>query len=189
LVKHPKPVAALFGGSFDPPHKGHKAIVEAALSSLPVDTVILEPAWRNPFKTGFYAPPKLRLTWVRTLFDAHPGVTVDDFEIRQQRSVRTHETLRRLRDRFDVRYLIVGADNLESLPRWAHFDELNRTITWVIAARPGHRLDTSALRHAEILDIDVPVSSTQIRESGDTTHVPDAIAEDVAAFYHHKGEA
>jgi len=188
LVKQQKPVAALFGGSFDPPHIGHRRIVEAALKRLPVDTLIIEPAWLNPFKKGSHASPHRRLEWVRRLFENPPRVIVDDFEVRCGRSVRTYETLTHLRARFDVRYLVIGADNLATLPQWHRFEALNDTLTWAVATRKGYRPDTSMLKRAVLLEIDVPVSSTHIRDTGDLSGVEETVKDDVAATYFaHKG--
>ena len=42
----------LLGGSFDPFHKGHEALIDGALKSGIVDAVIVIPSGRNPFKSG-----------------------------------------------------------------------------------------------------------------------------------------
>ena len=60
---------ALFGGSFDPPHSGHITVIYEALKSLPIERVIVVPAYVNPFKSGTHAPASLRLQWLKTIFD------------------------------------------------------------------------------------------------------------------------
>ena len=59
---------ALFGGSFDPPHIGHKAVVEAVLKLKDVEEVVVMPTFLNPFKDSFHAPSDLRLKWLREIF-------------------------------------------------------------------------------------------------------------------------
>lgn len=51
---------ALFGGSFDPPHKGHEAIIKEALKKLDIDKLIIMPTFINPFKQNFSADEKQR---------------------------------------------------------------------------------------------------------------------------------
>ena len=85
---------ALFGGSFDPPHAGHDAAVKAILSSLKPDLLIIMPSFLNPFKKSFSAPPQLRLRWCRALWSDAPHVKVSDYEISQNRSVSTIQSVK-----------------------------------------------------------------------------------------------
>ena len=85
---------ALFGGSFDPPHAGHNAAVKAILSSLKPDLLVIMPSFLNPFKKSFSAPPQLRLRWCRALWSDAPHVEVSDYEILQNRSVSTIQSVK-----------------------------------------------------------------------------------------------
>ena len=85
---------ALFGGSFDPPHAGHDAAVKAILSALKPDLLVIMPSFLNPFKKSFSAPPQLRLRWCRALWSDAPGVEVSDYEISQNRSVPTIQSVK-----------------------------------------------------------------------------------------------
>lgn len=93
---------ALFGGSFDPPHAGHDAAVKAILSSLKPDLLIIMPSFLNPFKKSFSAPPQLRLRWCRALWSDAPGVEVSDYEISQNRSVPTIQSVKFLLEKYGV---------------------------------------------------------------------------------------
>jgi len=179
LVNQSKPRAAIFGGSFDPPHKGHQKIVEKAVQNLAIDTLIVIPAYLNPFKTSSLASAEQRLAWCHTLFDDVPNVVVDDYEIQQGRSIRASQSVKHFSQRFDVKYLILGADNLSTLTNWHEFKWLNHTITWVIVSREGHNIDTTKLRKWEILDLDAPVSSTDIREKETMKHIDKKIEKSV----------
>ncbi len=72
---------ALFGGSFDPPHKGHDAIIKEALAKLDIDKLIIVPTFINPFKKGFFADEKQRFAWVNKLWGNLEKVEICDFEI------------------------------------------------------------------------------------------------------------
>jgi nicotinate-nucleotide adenylyltransferase len=145
--------------------------------------LIIEPTWRNPFKSGYHASPQQRLTWTKKLFESNPKIVVDDYEVRSNRSVPTYETLLHLQNDYDVRYIVIGADNIDGLPRWHRFDALNDAVTWVIVTREGYDIDTSALRDVRILKLDVPVSSTQIRAGKALDFVDESIRNEVKKIY------
>lgn len=164
MVKQGKQHVAMFGGSFDPPHIGHQNIVEKAIKSLNIEKLLVVPAYLNPFKTSALASATQRLTWCHILFDTVDKVMVDDYEIQEGKSTTTSQSIKHFNQRYDVKYLIIGSDNLSTLTKWHAFDWLNETITWVIATRKDHHLDTDGLKNWEILPIEAPISSTQIRE-------------------------
>lgn len=91
---------ALFGGSFDPPHAGHDAAVEAILSALKLDLLIIMPSFLNPFKKSFSAPPQLRLRWCRALWSGTPHVEVSDYEISQNVPVPTIQSVKFLLEKY-----------------------------------------------------------------------------------------
>jgi nicotinate-nucleotide adenylyltransferase len=172
---------ALFGGSFDPPHKGHQSIVNRALESLDIERLIIIPAFLNPFKTTSLASARQRLDWCRELFGNDPSIVVSDYEISQGRPVYTSESLRHFQTLYDVKYLIIGADNLPTIDKWHAFEWLDSQIIWAVATRDGHEVDCSRLRVCEILDIDIDISSTHIRRHGDLSGVDETIAHTVAS--------
>ena len=165
MVNQSKPAAAIFGGSFDPPHKAHQRIVEKAVQSLDIDKLIVVPAYLNPFKTSSLASAKQRLQWCHTLFDDIPDVLVDDYEIKEGKSTTTSQSVKHFNNNYDVKYLIIGSDNLSTLTKWHNFQWLNETVEWVIFTRDGHKLDTNSLISWKILTLDEKVSSTEIRDN------------------------
>jgi len=179
LIKKGKPVVALFGGSFDPPHLGHQRIVEEALKHLDIDLLLVVPAYLNPFKTSSLADAKSRLQWCHTLFDDLPNVIVEAYEVNRGKSITTSESIAHFRKLYDVKYLIIGSDNLSTLTKWHNFEQLNREVVWVVATRQGHPLDISMLREWRVLEIEEPVSSTQIREEADVQHIDKKIEKSV----------
>lgn len=175
---------ALYGGSFDPPHEGHVAVVEAALSLLPINALYVVPAFVNPFKSGTHAPAERRLAWLKAIFKKTDGVFVDDFELEQGRPVPTVETVRHFRQHDPDIYLIIGSDNLESLHRWHRFEELDAMVTWVVATRKGYATNEKYLR----LDVDVDISSTELRNRLKTDRIPETVRQEIAKHYHKETE-
>jgi len=165
LVKGSVESVALFGGSFDPPHIGHKSVVEKALADLDIKKVIVIPTFLNPFKTNSHFSTNQRLSMTREMFENFSNVRVDDFEIKEEKPTPTAITLKYFQREYDVNYFILGADNLASIDKWYNFKWINEQITWVIATRRGYTLDTSKLRAFKILEIDKNISSTEIRNN------------------------
>ena len=175
MVNHQKPTIAIFGGSFDPPHKGHQLIVEKAIENLQIDKLFVVPAYLNPFKTSTLADAPTRLSWCHTLFDSIERVRVDDYEIKEGKSTVTSQSVKHFNQAYNVKYLIIGSDNLSTLTKWHAFEWLNETVTWVIATRDNHHLDTDELNTWELLPIEAPMSSTQIREEKDLQFIDEKI--------------
>lgn len=170
---------ALFGGSFDPPHLGHVAIVEAALKTLDVKKVVIVPTYLNPFKSASHASAKLRLKWLKKIFFDLDNVEISDFEIRQNRAVNSIETVRHLSRKTEKIYFIIGADNLESLSRWYQYDELDKMVTWVIATRDKIEIPSRFIT----LNISRQISSTQLRDQKRHHQLPLSVAKEIIQTY------
>lgn len=179
MVNQSKPIVAIFGGSFDPPHKGHQQIVEKAIENLDIDKLLVVPAYLNPFKTSSFASASKRLEWCQTLFSKTPSVIVEDYEIVQGKSTPTSQTVKHFNMTYTVKYLIIGADNLSNLSQWHAFETLNAQMTWVIVTRKGYDLVVDGLKEWMLLTLDAPISSTKIREDQDVRHVDKKIERSV----------
>lgn len=170
---------ALYGGSFDPPHAGHVAVVEAALAALPIDRLIVVPASRNPFKPSVRASGAKRYVWLAKLFASHTNVEISDFELAQRRSVYTIETVLHYRPMCEALYLIIGADNLEKLREWHRFEELDALVTWVVATRGDIAIPEGMIR----LEVNEPISSTDFRTHLAPLGLDPAIEIEITTYY------
>jgi len=179
LVNQTKPSVAIFGGSFDPPHLGHQKIVQKAIANLDIDKLLVIPAYLNPFKSSSVAPVSKRLEWAHTLFDNLEKVEVNEYEIQEGKSTFTSQTVKHFNIAYEVKYLIIGSDNLSTLTKWYDYEWLNNTITWVIFTRDGYELDLSGLREAKVLTLDAPMSSTHIRDEKTLHYVDNKIQQSV----------
>ncbi len=164
MFKDRKESVALFGGSFDPPHFGHKAIVKEALRVLDIERLIIIPTFLNPFKLGSHASPTKRLFMSKEIFKEFQKVTINSYEVDRGEPTPTANTLKYFQQIHSVKYIIIGADNLGTIDKWYNFKWLNSQITWVIATRGGYGLDTSKLKDFKILKVEADISSTEIRK-------------------------
>jgi len=127
----------LLGGSFNPAHAGHRHVAEQALRRLRLDQVWLLVSPGNPLKSPLgMAPFAARLASARAIADGS-RVIATDLEARFGKRF-TVETLARLRRRFPrARFvLLVGADNLQQLPRWRRWREIARRTPIAVLPRP-----------------------------------------------------
>lgn len=171
---------ALFGGSFDPPHIGHLKIIEEVIKSLDIDKLIVMPTFLNPFKKEFFAPPNMRLKWLKEIVSEFENVQICDYEIEQNRPVATIESVEYLNSiGLSVKYVIIGADNLSSLDKWRDFKKLNALVEFVVVTREGIFIDDKFKK----IKIDIPISSTNIREELKEKLIPKKILNEVILYY------
>jgi len=170
---------AILGGSFDPPHIGHLAIIKKALSTLPIEKLIIMPAFISPFKKGHFAPPELRLKWLKKITNFDHRIEVSDFELKKSKTSYTIDTINHFALLYDTIFFCLGADNLKSLHKWHQFDELNKKVKWVVASRGDTAIGDNFIK----LEIDVPISSSKLREEIDPKQIPQEIRDEVIKFY------
>jgi len=149
---HPGMRIGLYGGSFDPPHIGHRHVALTALRRLRLDRVwwIVTPG--NPLKDRSRLPARSeRLGRTRALA-SHPRMEVTDID-GAIGAVYTVETLRYLVRRCPaVRFVwIMGADSLAHLHRWRAWREIARLVPFAVVDRPGWTLRATQSRGASAL--------------------------------------
>ena len=170
---------ALFGGSFDPPHIGHEAIVKALMNFKEIEKVIIMPTYLNPFKSKFYAPASLRVEWLKEIFKEYKNVEISEYEVLQKRAVSSIESVKHLLESYRKIYLVIGADNLSSLHKWNRYDELKELVTFIVVPRNNIEIPEQFLR----LDVDEKVSSTNLRECIDISKLPKKCVKEIYNFY------
>ena len=169
----------LFGGTFDPPHRGHLALAESVLKRFALDRVLLAPAAVQPLKPdGANASFAKRLRMVELLCEGHAGLEASPIDGPQPGGTPNYtvDTLHRLRASLPADaeiFVIVGADAFLDLRRWKDPDELLRCARWIVVSRPGtdlRALDAMNLTPAQRARIETlddfanPISATEIRD-------------------------
>lgn len=170
---------AIFGGSFDPPHSGHIAILKALVALTYIDKIFIVPAYLNPFKSSSVALASLRLKWLREISKEYPKCKVSDFEVSLGRSVATIETVEHFATLYSKIYVVIGADNLESLHRWHRYDELKNLVEFIVVTRDN----ISIPQEYKSINVDEGVSSTLLRENMSLTKLPQVCAKEISKFY------
>ncbi|HML29151.1 MAG TPA: nicotinate-nucleotide adenylyltransferase [Hyphomicrobium sp.] len=130
----------VMGGTFNPPHQGHRLAAEAAVKRLNLDQLwwLITPG--NPLKShDGLSSLDGRMKHVE-VFARGPKMKITGFE-RELGTRYTAGTLSFLKRRFPaVRFVwVMGADNLATFHRWQHWQEIARTMPIAVVDRPGWR--------------------------------------------------
>lgn len=182
----------LYGGSFDPVHLGHLLVARAALEELTLDRLLFLPASQSPFKPAAAresGPRRLRL--LRLALAGEPRFAVDDRELARggvSYSVDTVRSLRREIPSGAPVYWLLGADQVEGLPRWREAEALADLVEFVVIPRPGSEPPPlpPRFRLQSLRGWPLGVSSSgvreRIREGVEVRHLlPPAVAEAIAS--------
>ena len=153
---------AIYGGSFDPVHHAHLILAREAIETLGLEKVILVPAAISPLKKAApVASGDVRLAMLRTAIRGQPEFEVDECELLRPPPSYTIDTVEEIRRREcdAVLYCLIGEDNIEQLPRWHRFNELEKLVRFVVLDRTGKQpTHTYQLIHRRI-----DISATEIR--------------------------
>lgn len=131
----------LFGGSFNPPHAGHRLVAEIALRRLRLNQLWWMVTPGNPLKDrGALAPLGERIALSEAL-TLDPRIKVTAFET--ARNVRfSADTVALVRARNPaVRFVwVMGADSLAGFHRWQNWRDIARSVPIAVIDRPGSTL-------------------------------------------------
>ncbi len=142
----------LLGGSFNPPHAGHRHVSVEAMRRLGLDQVwwLISPG--NPLKSHDGLPSIEERIAAAIDVSAHPRIIVTGFE-QALGSPYTAETLGTLKRRLPlVRFVwLMGADNLAQIHRWRQWQRIFATVPVAVLDRPGWRHKALASPAASLL--------------------------------------
>ncbi|HAV10252.1 MAG TPA: nicotinic acid mononucleotide adenylyltransferase [Dehalococcoidia bacterium] len=131
----------LLGGTFDPIHNGHLAIVIVGIASLKLDRVLLLPAgqpWLKPQHP--MASAEHRIEMVRLAIAGNPTLVLSTVETDRPGISYTVDTIAILRKQFapdDNMYFLMGADSLDSFSLWKEPSRLIELCRLAVFTRRG----------------------------------------------------
>lgn len=180
----------LYGGSFDPVHRGHVETARAVQDRLGQPTLVWLPTSRSPLKDGSGSTPAQREAMLHLTLAARPHWQLDTSELHAPPPAYSIDSLRRWRAHIGPDQplaFLMGRDSLAQLPRWRDWQALCDVAHLVVASRPGHDIALPEplqnwLKNRQILTPDLlqsrpfghvllldtppwPVSSTDLRSA------------------------
>jgi nicotinate-nucleotide adenylyltransferase len=168
----------LFGGTFNPVHRGHLAMAEAALDQFALDQVIWVPAGHPPHKPLLGGvTSEERIEMLRLTIAENPQFSLSLVDINRSGPSYAIDTLSLVKaGNPDAQWFwLIGQDSLLDLPTWFRANELIFSCEWIIAPRSGQQNELSrqlnvleiqfGQRFWLIKDFSMNISSTAIREA------------------------
>jgi nicotinate-nucleotide adenylyltransferase len=153
---------AIYGGTFDPVHHAHLILARQAIETIGLAKVILVPAAISPLKKAApVASGEVRLAMLQAATKCEPEFQVDGCELLRPPPSYTIDTVEEIRRREcdSSIFCLIGEDNVEELPRWHRFAELEKMVRFVVLDRSGKQPSHSyPLIHRRI-----DISATEIR--------------------------
>ena len=168
-------LTGIFGGTFNPPHIGHKKIIEICFSELNFDKIFIIPASIPPHKDLLYkVSDEQKISMARLAFGNIPKTEILDIEIERKGISYTFDTVKILLEKFG-RYnynIIIGTDNFNIIDKWKNIEKLLEICSFTVFSRNKENPDLTGqhyyLKHKEKFyfykGFDIEISSSKIRE-------------------------
>lgn len=141
------PLQVVYGGTFDPVHRGHVAVAECVADALGCRVGLL-PAADPPHRATPGASAAQRAAMLHLAIAGLPQLQVDERELRRAGASYTVDTLSELRSEIGPRpslIWVLGADALQGLASWKQWQRLLELGHLLAVERQGHPLDAEGL--------------------------------------------
>lgn len=192
--EHRNPVnIALYGGTFDPVHKGHLEVARAAADALGLDRVLFIPVGVPPHRgrrPGASYIDRHRMIEIACKGDAR--FEASDLEAaradgRPNYSIDTIHTVKEGLTAGDRLFFVIGCDAFADIRTWLRWEEVVREVEWIVVSRPGSECSEDTVPEGArvywLRDVAVPISSTELRKKlGAGEDVADSLPGEVAQY-------
>jgi nicotinate-nucleotide adenylyltransferase len=180
--------AAIYGGTFDPVHKGHIEVARRVLQLFELDEVLFVPACAPPHKSVISSAfHRFAMLALATAEDA--PLHVSTLELDEPERPYAVDTVERMQTEMgaDRRlFFMIGADSWTEITTWHEWQRLLRMCDLIVVTRPGYELSSNTPNGAaQVVDVR-GISRREISEvlsgdSGPRTFFTDAAMVDVSA--------
>ena len=129
----------IFGGSFDPPHKGHVEISKISLRKLKLNRIYWIVAKKNPFKKKPFFSLKERILKSKKAVKKYKKIKVLylDTKIKSSRTINVINYFIKIKKQKKL-YLIMGSDNLLNFHKWTSWKKIVKLTKLIVFSRKGY---------------------------------------------------
>ncbi|UUV18571.1 nicotinate-nucleotide adenylyltransferase [Fusobacteria bacterium ZRK30] len=155
----------IFGGSFNPIHRGHIEMADLAIKELNLDRLYIVPVGTPSHRCNKeFVSGHDRMAMIKLACSKNKKLYPCDYEIKSEKVSYTYDTLLKIVEIHpdSLIYEIIGEDSAEYLTSWKNYNEMIDLCKFVFFKRKGYQSTTNGL-----LTIEAPLfdlSSTVIRE-------------------------
>ena len=139
MLKPNKKAIGIFGGSFDPPHRGHIEISKISLNKIKLKKVYWIVSKKNPFKNKSFFSLKHRMQMSKKALKKYKNIEtlyLDD-KIKSSRMIKVIDHFKKIKRQYDL-YLILGSDNLLNFHKWTRWKKIVKLTKLVVFSRKGY---------------------------------------------------
>lgn len=162
----------IFGGSFDPIHKGHLEIINKLFNDFKMDKVIVIPtnvSYYKKNKAMFTYDKKLEICKLVIENDANLkslNIEISDIERTMKDDEGFAHTILRLKDIYpnDELFTVIGSDSYNYLNTWRKYELIPENSKIIVAKRPENEINNSVGIDYSVLEMNNDNSSTEIRK-------------------------
>lgn len=129
---------AIYGGTFDPVHKGHIALADHAVRECGIDKLIFMPAYVSPFKQDrITAPGADRAAMIESILGYNKAFSLSRYELNREGPSYTYETVMHWKPMLGGKLsFILGFDSVLAIDTWYRGEDLLREVSLITARRP-----------------------------------------------------
>jgi len=173
MIRSIKKKIGIFGGSFDPPHRGHLVISKIAIKKLSLDKLFWCVTKQNPFKSKTIFSLSKRIKKSKKIATKIKRIKIKYFEdkIKSTNTIDLVKYLKKKNKKTEF-ILILGSDNLINFHKWKKWKLLVKLIKIAVFSRKDY--DVKAKKSTIIKKVKnvifiknkpINISSTQIRKN------------------------
>ncbi len=139
MFSNKEKAVGIFGGSFDPPHKGHVKILSIILKKINFKIIFWVVTKKNPFKRKPFFSLKERISKSKkaTINFKKIKVLYLDDKINSPRTINVINYIRNIRKQKNL-YLILGSDNLLNFHKWKSWKKIIKLTKLIVFSRKGY---------------------------------------------------
>lgn len=169
----------IMGGTFNPIHKGHLALANAAMREFVLDKVIFIPTGMPPHKAlGEIIDKEHRYRMVRLAIKGKKKYSASRIELNRKGYSYAVDTLNKLRKKYGAKaklFYIMGLDSINEILEWKKPLELFKMCEFIVGTRPGSRIRTfkrlvkfpplqKEVDKIHLMELKEDISASEIRE-------------------------